>query len=96
MTNGPVCELCREHSGLIEQCRHLSARCLYLETTLQPDGIVFKEIYKVRKWMLWFMAGLVTLWLANTGLTYKAANNTQEIAYDAALKALKTFKASQP
>jgi len=50
----------------------------------------------VRKWMLWFMAGLVTLWLANTGLTYKAANNTQEIAYDAALKALKTFKASQP
>jgi hypothetical protein len=90
------CELCREHSGLQEKCRTLTNRCDHFEHALKPDGIVFTEIGKMRKWLFWFMGSLVIAWIVNTGLTYKAANNTEKTALEAAKKAIKLFQASQP
>ena len=93
---GKACELCKEHSGLREQCKTLFVRCDNFEEALKPDGVVFTEIGKMRKWLLWFMGSLVVAWFINTGLTYKAANNTEKVALQAAQKAVQLFQASQP
>ena len=89
--NDKGCELCREHSGVIQRNESLEARCFHTESLLKPDGVVFRELEKMRKWMFWFWGSIFVVWLVNAGLTYKATYNAQTIALDAAEQAVRIF-----